>query len=222
MNPLSNAWVSTGVDVWSWLRGNDQIVIALATVALTLVAGVQIAREVVRGWELKRAARVEVRGPAWLARRSLEAALEAAMEEQSSPFSWALSVSRSESLDRLEAHMLEVLRLGSACPLAVARAASEAFTAFLGFADRLNALAGFAFSTIDSQGAVVPTKTDLETASRLLREAGQYLHDAISQLSVLAPRMPHEADLPNVAFLPQFSIIESGAIRRIGSPSPAI
>ena len=114
--------------------------------------------------------------------------------------------------------MLDVLRLGSACPIAVARAASEAFTAFLGFADRVNTLSAFAFTTHDSQGAVVPTTTDLEKASRLLREAAQHLHEGIAQLSILAPRMPHEGDLPTVTSVPQFGIVESGAIRRIGIP----
>lgn len=199
----------------NWIAANDQLIIAAATVALTFVATVQIAREIWRDSRVRRAARQEARGPAWLARRSLEVILADALSETNSPFIWAARSGQKEPLDRLERHMLDTLRLGALAGGADAKAAAAAFDSFLGFADRLNALCGFDFRGRDRLGAMVPSEEDLARASDLFGAASVHAVDAIAALVRLAPRTKHETGVPSLDALPRFTS-QSGAITLIG------
>src|SRR5688572_20961299 len=115
---------------FSWANNYANGITALATVVLTFFAGVEIWRERRRRKDDRIAARVNALGPAWLARRSCEIAYLVAAHAVSR-IGWAETVSRGPKFDRLEAQMLEVLRLTSLADERTKVAGYAAFNYFL-------------------------------------------------------------------------------------------
>jgi hypothetical protein len=84
---------------------------AIATAILTLFAAVEIAREIIRVREARKAAGLDALGPAWLARRSCELALFEAVKvgnaikshqlDAATAVRWAFKMGYGETFDRL-------------------------------------------------------------------------------------------------------------------------
>lgn len=184
-----------------WLSNNGELVAAASTLGLALFAGVQIALEIWRQRESKRAAAIHARGPAWLARRTLEHAARSANEFSEDPQGWAWMVRKDSALDSLEAMMLEALRLASIAGGEYATAAGGAFDSFLAFVDRANLLAAYQLSGRGALGSTVATAEDEARLGALFDEATFHLAPAIGELAKIAPRQPHEHPTPTVRWL---------------------
>lgn len=156
---------------------------------LAVFAGVQIGLQIYRNHQAANRASMELRGPAWLARRTLEQAVFLA-QTSNDVFVWAHWAGDGRGLDRVERQMLTVLRLGALAQGRAARSAEEAFESFLAYADRLNE------ANAIPRGAVPPTEETRGRAHELAKGALEYLRMVIEQLSELAPRRPDEAGLP--------------------------
>jgi hypothetical protein len=178
-----------------WLKKNAEAVEAAATVALVIFASVQIGIENARSRARKRAAEVRLEGPAWLARRSLEAAFKAA-EHQSNPREWWKAVGKKESLDALERHMLATLRVASGVGGKKADNVQDAFQRFLAFADRVNAM-----GTYEIPWRQVTTE-EMVKLNGLARHAIKHLSGSITALALVVPRRPEEPPLPLPANVP--------------------
>lgn len=188
----------------AWLEANQILATTIATIALAAFAGVQIGLEIYRAWDRRRAARIRLRGPAWLARRSLEAMLATAVEQRSA-FEWFGTVGTSQSLDPLERHVLSVLRLGSIAGGNEGAAAEEGFERFLAFADRVNALGASPITGKGADGWAQATLGDRRQANDLARAALSHLVGAIDALARIAPRRDNEPALPPDVTMPLLS-----------------
>lgn len=186
-----------------WLDSHATLAEAVATVLLALFAAVQVGLEMHRHRDRRRAAAIRVKGPAWLARRNLEAALDAAVDQRSA-YQWAELVGSKRSLDIMERHMLTTLRLASTVGGSVAADGSRAFDEFLGFANKVNALC--ILPTSDPR----PTTDERRRANSTAREALIHLRNARELLENIIPRQDHESPLPPDSRVPLLS----------GSPDP--
>lgn len=171
-------------------------VTAAATVALALVAAVQIGREVYRGWQRRAGVRRRLTGAAWLARRTCEVTLRAAPGISNS-IAMAFYFTKPPALDRLQRHFREVLALSSAIGGAAARHGEKAFEGFLAAADRCNEVARPSMPT------------PMHEYPQMVEEGLLFLYDAVVELEQLAPRHPHEPRLPARA-----------AMRQVRPPAP--
>jgi hypothetical protein len=186
-----------------WLRDPPRLA-AVSTVLLALFAALQVGLEVYRWRQSRKAARIEARGPAWLARRSLEQSLFAA-EKYRDVLNWRRQAAHGIDAAEVQAQMLETLRVGSLAGGSTARHAANAFESYLAFADRMGALTRFQPSAADEFGDLVMTDKDNERAHRLATDALDHCRAAIGSLAHLAPRQPHEPSIPGeVRFLPPF------------------
>ena len=163
-----------------------------ATLALAFFGAVQLYRERRRQKESKIAARLQLEGPAWVARRTAENVMR-------------------EEMDRgvLEPQLLEVLRLAAAVGGADAEVGRQAFDEFLAALDQRKRL-----HWLRSQGKY-DTKTGSADYSPEVRAeinschiaADDHFHKLIRHLEVFAPRREHEPALPPLDDSPQ---LESG------------
>ncbi len=182
--------------VLQWLNQNSQLVIAVATFGLALFAALQITLEVVRRKDTRRSARIHLTGPAWLARRSLDAAFTSAAGRTSAR-EWFDMVGTSARLDRLEAHVLKTLRLASVVGGREAAAAERAFEEFLAFADNLNQIGTVVPAIKDEKGFNIDyTGEQRDAINAAARAALGFLRQSADSLAELAPRRPHEPQLP--------------------------
>ena len=180
--------------MFQWVIAHPNVLAAGSTVLLALFAAVQIGLEIYRNRQVAIGALIELGGPAWLARRTLEQALFSA-QTNDDVFSWARSAGHGEGLDRVEQQMLSVLRLGAKAKGKAARSAEEAFENFLAYADRLNQVAAIPWTRAEG-GVSQPTDVERDRADELANEAVRHLRVVVERLSDLAPRQPHESALP--------------------------
>ena len=195
--------------ILAWSRLNAQFIEAAATGVLAVFASVQVGLEIYRKYDQRRAAKIRLEGPAWIARRNFEAVLEKAVGERSAP-TWGGAVGSKRSLTPLQGHMLETLRLASVIGGVRARAAQRAFEHFLAFADEVNHLNTLPASGRASDGSPMLTPHDREIANATARSAIGYLRSAIAELEQLAPRRDRERPLPEGSSIPLL----------VGSPNP--
>lgn len=181
-----------------WLDLHDGAVTAGASIALAAFAIVQIGLEAHRSFQLRREAKIAMKAPAWLVRRSLEEVLRFA-EEEGRVEPWARAVGASARLDPMEARMREVVELGSRAGGDPLRAGDMAFSAFLAYANSINELA----EMVERPGYPDPSKRKI--AFRLRVDAVRHLKEAIALLETVAPRVGHERPVPDVnpPLLPQ-------------------
>ncbi len=180
-----------------WLLLHPDTAAAIATIFLTIFAAVQILLEIARHRDRRHSAAIEAQGPAWLARRSMEASMREATRV--APFDWARNMS-PEPLERLQQQMLETLRLASIAGGKYARAGRRAFTAFIAIADRINTVNTLPPAAMRrSLGGTAIVALDTDRANTLVGEAFEHLDSAVSGLSVIAPRQPDEGTLPKRA-----------------------
>jgi hypothetical protein len=168
-------------------------VTALATAVLALFAAVQIGREVRRSSREAKLARIAARGPAWLARRNLEAILTEAISTNA--INWmtrAKGVARSD----LEDKMLEVARIGGQGGTASAMSAERALGAFVAYERSLAAYNAVWPSERDSFGGTAYSSADEERRDGYARDATKHLQAAIAALCELAPRQDDEPHPP--------------------------
>jgi len=185
---------------YDWLLLHPDVASAIATFFLTIFGAIQIGLEIWKRRDRERSAAIEATGPAWLARRSMEAAMRFAAEVNE-PFGWA-GWTGGPRVRRIQRQMLKTLRLASVAGGKHAKAGQQAFTAFVGFADRVNALAAHPRTGRSETGA--PTYTDAEKANgrKLFGEALDHLESAVAALAVIAPRRLEEGTLPKRADVP--------------------
>ena len=167
---------------------------AISTILLAVFAAVQIGLEISRRRDRARSARIEAQGPAWLARRQLQSAIEDA-ETISSFQYWAQRVGEKGPVDRLQTEMLSLLRLASEAGGRTARAGTAAFKDFLAFVDRVNELITMPLSGRDGSGGVIATALDQSRAQQIFLHALEHARSAIGSLERIAPRREHERPL---------------------------
>lgn len=180
-----------------WADNHQVGITAIATVVLSVIAGIQITLEILRRHDSRVTAERLVLGPAWLARRTCEQALFAARETDY-PIQWAHRIGKSAVLDRIEQQMLEVLRTSSAGYGDLKGRGHEAFRQFLIYADSVNQLTSFEFSGRSPAGGMEPTPADFARMKAEFARAVAALRDTIGALEALAPRQSHEAKLPTL------------------------
>ena len=168
------------------------IVSAAAALALAFFGAVQLYREHRRLKESRAAARGELEGPAWLARKYCDAAVQSA-EVSKRPPEWALRTAFQRQPVEVETKFLEVGR--------------AAFDSFLAAADRVREIAEMSKDEVGSRGGLTYSGEALIKGMELEREAVSHLRDAINALEVFAPRREHEPALPPPDNSPQ---LESG------------
>jgi hypothetical protein len=184
---------------YDWLLAHPEPAAALATILLTVFAFVQVCLEFARRRDRERSAAIEATGPAWLARRSMEAAMRFAAEVNE-PFGWA-EWTGGPRVQRIQGQVLRTLRLTSVAGGKHAKAGQRAFTAFVGFADRVNALAA-THPRPGRDGYATETDADKAEGKKLFGEALDHLESAVAALAVIAPRRAEEGALPKRADVP--------------------
>ena len=182
------------------------IVSAAAALALAFFGAVQLYREHRRLKESRAAARGELEGPAWLARKYCDAAVQSA-EVSKRPPEWALRTAFQRQPVEVETKFLDVLRLASAAGGRDAEVGRAAFDSFLAAADRVREIAEMSKDEVGSRGGLTYSGEALIKGMELEREAVSHLRDAINALEVFAPRREHEPALPPPDNSPQ---LESG------------
>jgi hypothetical protein len=193
-----------------WLQSHQELLVAIGTLALALFGGLQIALDFGRRRSLRIAARAQLLGPAWLARRSLEAALTAAIGKHSAK-DWSDSVGTGRHLDPLEAHLLAAIGFASGAPRKDAVAIARGFEEFLAFADNVNLIPTVVPALRDPAGHVSAYSPGQRAEiNRAARKALTHLRAAIDHLAVVVPRRYSEPQLPHDDQLP---LLE-------GSPDP--
>lgn len=193
-------WAGTvGGALFDWFDKWSEAVAAFSTMGLVLFAALQIILEVCRRKDARRAASIQARGPAWLARRALEDAIRHASLSHRNPLVWAGEVRRDDALDSLQVNMLESLRLASLAGGDWADIAGSAFNSFLAFTDRINMLATFQLSGRGPGGTLVQTEADAVRLGVLFGEAISHLNSAIQHLAKIAPRQAHEPAVPELS-----------------------
>jgi len=181
----------------AWLETHHDLLIAIATVVLAAFGGLQVLLAV---WD-RRTARTtasgRLQGPAWLARRSLEAALVAATGEDSAK-DWFRAVGNSARLDRLQGHMLSALRIGTASRPQDAKHIRLAFAEFLAYADHVNHIGTIHPTVKDSAGHPMDfSAADRNVINQDARSAITHLRSAIDHLGNVVPRRSSEPQLPH-------------------------
>jgi hypothetical protein len=164
---------------------------ALATILLAIFAAVQMGLAMRQARQTATAARIEVKGPAWLARRLLERDLADAMNAEMDYFRWCWSRTRTGFAD-IERQMLDVLRLGATAKGKTARAAERAFERFLDYEDRVRDVSMVQMSGRAEGGGLFHSDAERDRSRQLGDDAMQHLEAAIAELANLTPRTRHE------------------------------
>ena len=169
---------------------------AAATFGLLGFAAVQIVLDRKREEARDASARAHLSGPAWLARRTMEAVVRKAQKIDAplSILEWATSV-RSDTLDRLEQQMLEVLRLSAQAGGEDSTTGFQAFEAFLGAADRINEIPTLPWTEIGPDYRRPGADTEQQWVT-LHGGAMRHLRKGVKHLEHFAERMDHEPSLP--------------------------
>ncbi len=197
----------TSVLVYVLLRLEPNHLTAVATAVLAVFAGVQVTREILSSRRRRATTERRLAGVAWLARRSCEVTLRSAPGIGNS-YAIAFGFSKAPGLDRLQRHFREVLALSSAVGGTVAEQGKTAFEGFLAAADRFNEMVS----------PTTPATASLSVGPVLCEEALGFLNDAVVALEQLAPRRPHEPNLPARDTLQRVAPPSSGvASARLGA-----
>jgi len=184
------------VRMLEWILDRPELVSAAATLGLVFFAGVQISLEARRRWDIRRAAAIHARGPAWLARRTLEGIAGYTGGVSSDPRGWAWAVRKSGLIEPLEGYMLETLRITSVAGGRYSIAAERALGAFLALADRLDKIGTYEASDRDTFGVEILTEDDKAYLRTQAADAAKHLDLAVQYLTKLAPRQGYEPATP--------------------------
>lgn len=154
----------------------------LATAVIALFAIVQVVMEWNRIRDRRRSLKIQLLGPAWLARRSLEEDLREA-QSTDSPTHWRSRDILGCRLDRIEKQVLQMLELSAQAGGQTAKHGANTFAAWLAYADRRNRILGLL-----SEGE----------QKRLFSQTIQRLVKVIDELQTFAPRRQDEPRLPEL------------------------
>lgn len=154
----------------------------LATAVIALFAIVQVVMEWNRIRDRRRSLKIQLLGPAWLARRSLEEDLREA-QSTDSPTHWRSRDILGRRLDRIEKQVLQMLELSAQAGGQTAKHGANTFAAWLAYADRRNRILGLL-----SEGE----------QKRLFSQTIQRLVKVIDELQTFAPRRQDEPRLPEL------------------------
>ena len=153
-----------------------------ATAVIAVFAMVQVALEWYRIRDRTRSLEIELLGPAWLARRSLEEDLRDA-QSTDSPTHWTSRDLLGHRRDRIERQVLQVLELSAQAGGQTAKHGAKTFAAWLAYADRRNRISGLLSEP---------------EQKRLFSQTIQRLVKVIDELQALAPRRQDEPRLPEL------------------------
>lgn len=178
-------WVGVAFLCGLLLKAPADVVTGVATVALAVIAVVQVRREISGGRRRAQARTRRLSAVAWLTRRQCELYLRMAAGG-ANYFSVAIWFQRGAK--QLERHFKEVLALASGAGEELARHGEMSFASFIAATDR--------YREIDSPSV---RSYSMPEYGQLADEAAVFLHTAVAELETMAPRRAHEPLLPDLA-----------------------